>query len=124
MFKTIILVGIGGGIGSICRYLLGYLAGRHFNLVFPYGTLSINLLGSLIIGIVYGLAFKNIVSEDWRIFLATGFCGGFTTFSSFAFENVTLIQEGEIGLMLLYSAVSLIAGLLLTYAGLLLGRVV
>lgn len=124
MFKTLVLVGIGGAIGSICRYLLGYIIGRHINIVFPYGTLSINLLGSLVIGIVYGLAFKNLVTEDWRIFLATGFCGGFTTFSSFAFENVTLLQEGEIGLMLLYSAVSLLAGLLLTYAGLLIGKVV
>lgn len=122
MVKTVILVGIGGAIGSICRYLLGFMAGRHFNLIFPYGTLGINLLGSLIIGIVYGLAFKNIISEDWRIFLATGFCGGFTTFSSFAFENVTLIQEGEMGLMLLYSGISMIAGMLLTYGGLLAGK--
>jgi CrcB protein len=122
MVKTLILVGIGGAIGSICRYLLGFTIGRHINLIFPYGTLSINLLGSLVIGIVYGLAFKNIVSEDWRIFLATGFCGGFTTFSSFAFENVTLIQEGEMGLMLLYSSISLVAGMLLTYGGLLVGK--
>lgn len=122
MLKTIALVGLGGAVGSICRYLLGYFIGRHINIVFPYGTLSINLLGSLIIGVIYGLSFKNIITEDWRIFLATGFCGGFTTFSSFSFENVVLLQESEYLLMALYSGISLAAGIFLTYTGLIIGR--
>lgn len=112
MFNNILLVGLGGGIGSILRYLCQ----RSLNFSFPYGTLFVNILGCLLIGILWGLFTKNI-DEQRRLLLVTGFCGGFTTFSSFTYEGVQMMMESRWFIFVLYTAVSVTVGLLATYLG-------
>ena len=88
--KNFIWVGVGGMMGAIARYLLGSIIK---SVTFPYATGLINILGALIMGIVMGLAAKGQISPSLRLFLATGICGGFTTFSAFAWENLELLQQ-------------------------------
>lgn len=89
-----------------------------FSVVFPMGTFAVNLVGCFAIGLIFGLAEKtNSISDDWRLFLAVGVCGGFTTFSSFANENVSLLRSGMYVQFALYSAASLFFGILLAYWG-------
>lgn len=115
MIRNIILAGIGGGIGSALRYLFSQLV-RNNN--FPLSTLLINIIGSLIIGIIFGFNLKHAGwSENWKILLTAGFCGGFTTFSAFSYENVLLLQQGKYTLSILYIFSSIIAGILATYIG-------
>jgi fluoride exporter len=93
MLKNFLLVGLGGGIGAMLRYFFSSII-KHST--FPYNTLLINIAGSLLIGIVFGLSEKsNGISEQVKLFLATGICGGFTTFSAFSVENMQLIKEGD-----------------------------
>jgi CrcB protein len=112
MFNNILLVGLGGGLGSILRYLCQ----RSLNAGFPYGTLAVNLLGCLLIGLLWGL-FTRHIDEPRRLLLVTGFCGGFTTFSSFTYEGVQMIMENRWLTFALYTAGSVLAGLLATYLG-------
>ena len=121
MFKLILLVGAGGFIGSVGRYLVQLLFCKNTLSVFPYNTVIVNILGSLLIGIIYALSEKqNIMTPEWRIFLATGICGGFTTFSAFSYENISLLRDGQLMQALLYSSLSIIFGLLATYIGIIL----
>ncbi|MGP8214920.1 MAG: fluoride efflux transporter CrcB [Bacteroidia bacterium] len=119
MIKAITLIGIGGAIGSISRYLAAqYIQSRFILSGFPYGTLAVNVLGCLVIGIVYGLSQRfNWLSPEWRIFLTTGFCGGFTTFSTFSIESVNLMEGGEIFYFAINIAASIIIGFAATYSG-------
>jgi fluoride exporter len=120
---SLFLVGIGGFFGSIARYATARSIDVKLNALFPYGTLTVNIIGSFILGIVIAWASrKGAGSENMRLLLATGFCGGFTTFSAFAFENLTLIEQKMIGSALLYISVSLILGVLAVYAGVVVGR--
>ena len=120
--KQLILVFLGGGLGSCIRFIMG----RLFNPLFPYfylGTFLVNFLGCLLIGIVLGLTFKqSLLSQNQALILATGFCGGFTTFSAFAYECQTLIRNGEFLYALLYVGASVIVGILAVVAGLWLVR--
>ncbi len=118
MLKNILIVGLGGGIGSVARYLCQkYFYEYHPN-PFPFGTFIVNILGCFLIGIFFALSEKgNIISHEWRIFLTTGICGGFTTFSSFAYENVTLIKAGDYLNFGLYAAASVALGILATFCG-------
>jgi CrcB protein len=96
MIKTIILVGLGGAIGSILRYLSGWFTSKYFQGSFPISTLVINILGSLLIGIFIGILAKYYPeNQPLKFLLIVGFCGGFTTFSSFAVENYNLFQNGN-----------------------------
>jgi len=88
--KHILLVGLGGMTGSILRYLSNILIKQS---QFPIATFSVNIIGSLIIGLVMGWAIKQPESGNWQLFLATGICGGFTTFSAFAWENLQLLNQ-------------------------------
>ena len=109
MVKDFLLVGLGGGIGSMLRYGGNLLMG---NKNFPYHTLLINIIGSLLIGIVFGLSLKHeSFSNNWKIFLAAGLCGGFTTFSAFSIENVLLLQNGKYFLAILYISLSVVSGI-------------
>ena len=112
MGTNILLVGLGGGIGSILRHLLQ----RAFNVNFPYGTLLVNILGCFLIGLLWGVFTKHI-DEQRRLLLITGFCGGFTTFSSFTYEGVQMMMENRWMVFILYIFLSVVAGLTATYFG-------
>ncbi|KAA1245624.1 fluoride efflux transporter CrcB [Aquimarina sp. RZ0] len=115
--KQLLLVFIGGGTGSVARYIISkYLNNPEYSI--PYGTFTVNLLGSFMIGIILGLALKNtIVSQNTALLLATGFCGGFTTFSSFAYENHILLKTGDFISFFLYTIASFVIGFLLVFLG-------
>lgn len=123
MIKHILLIGLGGGIGSMARYLCQRWMSVYYPHPFPWGTFAVNITGCLLIGIFWGLSFRSFDSnESWKLFLMTGLCGGFTTFSAFTLEGVGLLKENRTGLFFLYIAGSVIAGLLATYAGMKLSR--
>jgi len=118
MLRTILIVGLGGFLGSISRFLLALGVNRMFQTVLPIGTLAVNVLGCLLIGMIYSLAEqKNILSPELRIFLSVGFCGGFTTFSSFVFEKFNLIKTGDFLVLAIYLGASVFLGLIAVYLG-------
>jgi fluoride exporter len=106
-----LLVFLGGGIGSICRYFLGREISKHLSLSFPFSTLTINILGCLLIGVFSAFFCKQGLSEQWKLLFITGFCGGFTTFSTFSHENYNLLISGNQLGFLFYSSISLFVGL-------------
>ena len=116
--NTILFIGIGSFIGGICRYLLSQFVHSKFQVHFPFGTLLVNIIGCLLIGVVFGLAEKGTVTDEWRLFLATGILGGFTTFSAFSNETVGLLRTGQLGSAVIYVTISVVIGLLATYVGL------
>lgn len=116
LFK-ILMVGLGGFAGSICRYLLGLWL-KPVGESFPVGTFSANILGCLIIGVAMASFAKNQGdTSTYQLLIATGFCGGFTTFSSFSLENLQLLQNGHLGTFALYAIGSLVLGLLAVALG-------
>ena len=115
MLKTITLVGIGGAIGSILRYLASTGIQSKFLSAFPFGTMCVNISGCFLIGIIYALAQRSNISPEWRFFLATGICGGYTTFSSFSYESLSLLREGEILYATAYISLSVALGILATF---------
>lgn len=118
MIKNILIVGLGGGIGSIGRYLCQKWFTAYYASSFPWGTFTVNIIGCLAIGIFWGLSFKSFDSnESWKLFLMTGLCGGFTTFSAFTLEGVGLLREQKLALFFSYVAISVVLGLLATYIG-------
>jgi fluoride exporter len=125
MLQTILLVGTGGFIGSVMRYLVQYYMEKSLTSTFPWGTLIANIAGSFIIGMIFSLAEKgNLMSAEWRIFLAVGICGGFTTFSSFAYNNLTMLNERAWGSLLLNMGGNLFLGILAVYLGIILVRLI
>ena len=118
MIRTIILVGLGGGLGSIFRYLISVGLTRYFPGIFPLGTFAVNVLGCLVAGVVLGLLERQqITNPDLRFLLVVGFCGGFTSFSAFASENITLLLSGYSWTTFLYIALSVIICLLAVWVG-------
>jgi CrcB protein len=115
--RIILAIGIGSFFGGIARYLLSQLIQNKFLSTFPFGTLSVNIIGCLLIGVIFGLSERGNVTMMWRLFLVTGFLGGFTTFSSFSNETVGLIRDGQIWQAFAYIASSVIVGLLATFLG-------
>jgi fluoride exporter len=121
----ILLVGLGGFTGSIARYLSTRSIDQMVNTIFPYGTLAVNVVGSFILGIIYGwIVQKGGDGENTRLLLITGFCGGFTTFSAFAFENLNLIDQKMTGMSLLYIISSVVAGILAVAIGAMIGKAI
>ncbi len=116
------IVGIGSFLGGGLRYLISVFFNQKINPDFPYATLSVNLLGCLLIGVFYGLFEKSLISNDWKLFLTTGLCGGFTTFSAFSNEALQLFKQGNIPAMLIYILISIVIGIALTYAGYLMAK--
>lgn len=120
--KQLLLVFIGGGFGSALRYLIG----KHLNSTetgIPWGTFTANVLGSLIIGVILGFAVKNnTLSSNQTLLLATGFCGGFTTFSTFAYENHVFLKSGDFTSFALYTIGSFIVAFLAVFAGLFIAK--
>lgn len=116
--KQALIVFIGGGFGSVARYLLGKWLNTIEN-YFPFGTLLANVLGSLLLGFVIGyLAKTSNITETQSLLLATGFCGGFTTFSTFAYENQLFLKNGDYVSFLSYTLGTLILGFLAVFLGL------
>ena len=116
-----LLVGVGGALGSMARYGFGVLTGRVWGSSFPLGTMLINILGSLAMGLFIGYLARTTPAwqADARLFVAVGIFGGFTTFSSFSLDTIFMIERGEIGQAGLYVAVSVLVGVAALYAGLL-----
>jgi CrcB protein len=115
--KNLLLVFIGGGFGSVLRFVLGKLLNNSENGI-PYGTFVANVLGSLLIGFILGYAAKNdALSQNSTLLLATGFCGGFTTFSTFAYENHIFLKSGDFTSFAFYTIASFVVGFLAVFAG-------
>lgn len=113
-----IIAGLGGFIGTCLRFLTGKLAHVITASAFPWGTFAVNIIGSFVIGIFFGLAEKShVISPSMNVFLITGFCGGFTTFSSFADDMYLLLQQKHWLYFGLYVGLSFILGLLLVWLG-------
>ena len=110
-------------LGSVARYLVQLAALRLGASAFPAGTLAVNVLGSFVIGLVYGWSQKaGDPAPAWRLFLTTGFCGGFTTFSAFSLESISLLKSGNLSYTFLYICGSVLSGLGACLAGLLVAR--
>lgn len=124
MIKTLLLVAAGGAIGSVGRHLFNQMSSRFIGTDFPWGTLGVNIIGSLLIGIIVGLlAFSSQWSQDIRSFVVVGILGGFTTFSAFSLDVVLLGQRGAYSEMLFYIGGSVFLSLAAAIGGLYLARV-
>jgi CrcB protein len=118
MLKLILIIGTGSFIGGVSRFLASRYIQNTVISGFPYGTLFVNVLGCLLIGIFNGMSERgNFMSAEMRLFLTVGFCGGFTTFSTFASENLSLLKDGNFFYFALYTALSVFLGLMATYFG-------
>jgi fluoride exporter len=118
MINNILLVGLGGGLGSVARYLCQRWVSQLYPHSFPYGTLAVNVIGCLLIGIFWAFSLKHVTdAAQWKLFLMTGLCGGFTTFSAFTLEGINLLKEQRTGLFFWYVGLSILAGLAATYVG-------
>ncbi len=115
--RIVIAVGLGSCIGGILRYFLSQFIQSRFLSTFPFGTLSVNIIGCFLIGLAFGFSERSYISMEWRLFFVTGLLGGFTTFSSFSNETVALIRDGQGWVAFTYVASSVIAGLAATFAG-------
>lgn len=118
MFKSVIIAGIGGFIGTILRFLVSKYFQLNYTTVFPWGTFLVNFTGCLLIGIVAGIAEKgDFLTSEWRLFLVVGFCGGYTTFSSFSNDAFLLLQDRELMRFTLYTVLSVVLGILAVIVG-------
>ncbi len=123
MMKSILIVFFGGGVGSAFRYLTSLMTDKYIQNAFPWATFLVNVFGCLIIGILIGFFTKQQVeSTDLKLLFVTGFCGGFTTFSAFALENIKLFQSGNSLLALLYIALSVLLGILAVWTGMMITK--
>jgi fluoride exporter len=118
MVKILFIIGSGSFLGGIARYLISRFIQNSLISSFPFGTIVVNIIGCFLIGLFYGISERgNLMNAEWRMFLTVGFCGGFTTFSTFAYENVSLLRDGSFFLFALYTGLSVFLGLLATYLG-------
>lgn len=123
MVKSFLAIFIGGGLGSMMRYgvqLLMHERITPYN--FPWSTLTVNVIGSFMIGLFYALSAKYNLSTDTRLLLTTGLCGGFTTFSTFSNDSLALLKQGEVTMFVIYVCLSVILGVLATLAAILLSK--
>lgn len=122
-WKHILAVGAGGALGSIARFLCQKYITEGYPHGFPFGTFLVNIAGCFLIGLFFGLVERgSLLNAEWRLFLITGICGGFTTFSTFAAENIQLLKDGQITYFSLYTAGSVVLGILATWLGIVIGR--
>lgn len=115
--RILFFVGLGSFIGGMSRYLLSLFIQNKFLSTFPYGTLAVNIVGCFLIGIIYGFSDRGSMNVEWRLFLATGIMGGFTTFSSFSNETVSMLRDAQYWQAFSYIALSVVIGLAATFAG-------
>jgi CrcB protein len=125
MIKSILLVGFGGFIGSVARFLVSRYFQENVASVFPWGTFTVNIVGSLLIGLIYGFSEKgDLLNSDVRLFLAVGICGGFTTFSTFSNDAFLLLRQQEWLRFVVYPSLSFFAGLMAVYIGRLITKII
>lgn len=115
--KTALLIGLGSFIGGTSRYLLSKIIQTQFATVFPFGTFAVNVVGCFLIGLIFGWSSKNYLEPDWQLFLTTGVLGGFTTFSAFSMETITMMNAGQTTSAIFYVVLSVAVGLAGTIAG-------
>ncbi len=125
MLKTILIVGSGGFIGSVMRYLVQIYVEKGMSSTFPLGTFIANISGCFIIGVVFALSEKgNLINAEWRMFLGVGICGGFTTFSAFSYNNFNMIKEHSFSQLFLNVGGNLFLGILAVYLGIIFIRTI
>ena len=123
MIKNILFVGLGGCLGSIARYVCQRWFAEVYSHTLPWGTFAVKITGCFLIGVLWGITFRSFDSnEQWKLFLMTGLCGGFTTFSAFTLEGIGLIREQKMAVFFSYVAASVLLGLAATWAGMKLTR--
>jgi CrcB protein len=124
MIKTLLLIGSGGFLGSISRFLASRYMQNNFPSAFPFGTMFVNITGCFLLGLVYGISERsNFFNPGWKMFLTVGFCGGFTTFSTFANENLAMLRDGDFFHFLLYTGLSVFLGISATFLGVLITKI-
>ena len=118
MAKTLLFIFLGGGAGSLLRYGVQLMLHQRITpFLFPWATLSVNILGSFCIGLFYAWTARFNLSDDTRLLLTTGLCGGFTTFSTFSHEGMTMLRQGLHGTFILYVTLSILLGVGAAFAG-------
>lgn len=116
--RLLLIIGAGGFLGRIACYLMQQGVTKILPVVFPYGTFLVNVSGCFLIGVFYALSERSeTITPEWRSFLTTGICGGYTTFSTFSYESINLIRDGEFFYLSGYAAGSVILGFAATYFG-------
>lgn len=121
--KILLIIGLGSFLGGVLRYMISVSIQTRFLATFPYATLSVNIIGCLIIGILLGLSERIFLSNEVKLFLATGLLGGFTTFSAFSAETIALFRLGHMTSAFTYIAMSMCLSLLATFVGLTITRI-
>jgi fluoride exporter len=120
---NMLIVAFGGAVGSVCRYLVGAWTLRRFGAAFPWGTLTVNIVGCFAIGLITEIIARRLnASAEMRLLLVTGFLGGFTTFSAFSLDALALFERGATAAAALYIVASIGVSLLAVFGGLALGR--